>query len=195
MPYTDTQLDALRELANIGSGSAATALSLMLGRSVGLTVPEAHVLPLGEAVDTLGAPESVVVGVALGVEGDLDATVLLLFPVDVAGTLCDLLGIDPGGDLADSALGEIGNILGTSYINALSAMTGLVLRPTPPTTLVDMLAAIVATALAATAGDADLALVLDSELSLAGVACSLSFLLLPTAGGVGDLLARLGVTG
>ena len=37
--YTDLQLDALRELANIGSGTASTALSSMLGRSVDITVP------------------------------------------------------------------------------------------------------------------------------------------------------------
>ena len=39
--YSDLQLDALRELANIGSGKASTALSSMLGRSVDITVPSA----------------------------------------------------------------------------------------------------------------------------------------------------------
>ena len=43
--YNDTQLDALRELANIGAGNASTALSGMLGRSVDLTVPDARADP------------------------------------------------------------------------------------------------------------------------------------------------------
>ena len=49
--YTEMQLDALRELANIGSGTAATALSAMLGRPVDISVPSARALPLAEAVE------------------------------------------------------------------------------------------------------------------------------------------------
>ena len=54
--YTDLQLDALRELANIGSGNASTALSSMLGRSVDITVPAARVLPMADAVPAGGNP-------------------------------------------------------------------------------------------------------------------------------------------
>ena len=39
MELTDMQLDALREISNIGSGTAATALSSMLGRTVDLHGP------------------------------------------------------------------------------------------------------------------------------------------------------------
>ena len=44
--YTDMQLDALRELANIGSGNAGTSLSAMLGHQVDISVPAASALPL-----------------------------------------------------------------------------------------------------------------------------------------------------
>ena len=97
-----------------------------------------------------------------------------------------------GTDVGDSALGEIGNILGTSYLNALAAMTGLSLLPCPPHLTTDLLAAIVATLLAQTAGEADMALVLDSELNLAEEPCTLSFLMIPTSGSISDLLAPLG---
>ena len=56
--YTDLQLDALRELANIGSGTASTALSTMLGRSVDISVPSASVLPMAEAVSSIGNAET-----------------------------------------------------------------------------------------------------------------------------------------
>ena len=69
--YTDLQLDALRELANIGSGTASTALSSMLGRSVDITVPNAFVLPMADAVGAIGDPEAEVTGVVLGVMGDM----------------------------------------------------------------------------------------------------------------------------
>src|SRR5947199_6355900 len=177
--YSEMQLDALRELANIASGTAATALSQMLGREVELNVPRALALPLADAVDAAGAPDDVITGIVLQLEGDLDALVLLLVPTDDAAILCQLLGVEPGSEVGDSALSEIGNILGTSYLNALAAMTGLAMEPCPPHLSTDMLGAIVATLLAQTAGTADMALVLDSELDVANEPCSISFLLLP----------------
>src|ERR1700756_805417 len=82
--YTDMQLDALRELANVGSGTAATALSLMLGREIGLNVPEVLALPLADAVDAAGDSSETVSGVVLPVTGDFTALVLLLIPLEHA---------------------------------------------------------------------------------------------------------------
>jgi len=191
--YNELQLDALRELANIASGTAATALSQMLAKDVDLNVPRALALPLADAVDACGAPDAAVSGVVIPLEGDIAGLVLLLIPLDSAQTLCTMLGVDPGTEFGDSALCEIGNILGTSYLNALAAMTGLAMEPCPPHLSTDMLGAIVATLLAQTAGTAEMALVLDSELDVSNEPCSISFLLLPTAGGAHDLLAPLGL--
>jgi chemotaxis protein CheC len=123
--YSDLQLDALRELANIGSGTAATALSTMLGRSIDVSVPSAVTLPLADAVDAVGDAESVITAVVLPIVGDLEAIVVLLFKPEDAAGICELLGVEPDSDVAHSALGEIGNILGSSYVGALGSMTGL----------------------------------------------------------------------
>src|SRR5919197_3305653 len=187
--FTTLQLDALRELANIGSGTAGTALSDMLGRSVDISVPNARVLPLADAVEAVGAPEEHVTGVAIPLAGDMDAVVLLVFPVADADALCAMLGVEPGTEDAISAIGEIGNILSASYIGSLGAMTGLDLDLTPPQTVTDMLAAIVASVLASRAAGTDTALILDSQLRVEGEECSLSFLLLPEPGGVRAILA------
>jgi chemotaxis protein CheC len=192
-PFTTFQLDALRELANIGSGTAGTALSQMLGRSVDISVPNAFVLPLAEAVDAVGAAEEDVTGVVIPLQGDLDAVVLLVFPVADAATLCGLLGVEAGTEVGLSALSEIGNILGASYVGAIAAMTGLELDLTPPQTVTDMLAAIVSTVLASRAAETDTAMILDSELQVEGEACSLGFMLLPAAGEVQEMLKRMGV--
>jgi chemotaxis protein CheC len=181
-------------LANIGAGTAATALSQMLGREVEISVPRALALPLADAVDACGSPDEDVSGVVIPLEGDIEALVLLLVPVVHAQNLCSMLGVEYGSEFGDSALCEIGNILGTSYLNALAAMTGLSIGPCPPHLTTDMLGAIVATLLAETAGTADLALVLDSELDVAGDPCSMSFLLLPSTNGVSELLAPLGLS-
>jgi chemotaxis protein CheC len=191
--YTELQLDALRELANIGSGTASTALSGMLGRSVDISVPKAQALAFAEAVDAAGPGEQDMTGIVLGIVGDMNGTVLLLVPPADADKICRMLGVEPGGEFALSALGEIGNIVGTSYINALAAMTGLEIEPTPPASATDMLGAIVETVLAGHAIANDVALMLDSNLLVEGEDCSISFLLVPDAGGVEMLLARLGL--
>jgi chemotaxis protein CheC len=191
--YTDLQLDALRELANIGSGNASTALSAMLGRSVDISVPSALVLPMSDAVDHVGSAEEEVTGIVLGVFGDMDASVLLLLAPSDADLMCGLLGVEAGSEFGLSALMEIGNIVGSSYINALAGMTGLEVEPTPPAAATDMLAAIVESVLAERAGTSDLALLLDSNLVVEGEGCSISFLLVPDHGGVELLLSRLGL--
>ena len=191
--YTDLQLDALRELANIGSGTAGTALSRMLGRSVEISVPKALVLPFAEAVEATGPAEAEVTGIVLGVVGEMAGTVLLLVPPEDAGIMCGMLGLEADSEYAESALGEIGNIMGSSYINALAAMTGLALEPTPPATTTDMLAAIVESVIAGHAVGGDAALLLDSKLQVEGEACSISFVLVPDQGGVEQLLERLGI--
>ena len=191
--YTDLQLDALRELANVGSGTASTALSSMLGRSVDITVPNAYVLPMADAVGVIGDPEAEATGVVLGVLGDMGASVLLLFTPSDAAQICAFLGVEAGTELGESALMEIGNIMGASYLNALAAMTGMTLEPTPPAAATDMLGAIVQTVLAEKAGAGDVALLLDSELVVEGSDASVSFLLVPDQGGVEQLLARLGL--
>jgi chemotaxis protein CheC len=192
--YNDTQLDALRELANIGAGNASTALSGMLGRSVDLTVPHADVIPMGEVVERLGSPEAEITGIALGVDGDMPSTVLMLLTPADADALCGLLGLPPGSYLAPSALAEIGNVVGTSYLNALAGMTGIALEPTPPATATDMLGSLVQTVLAPRAMFSDSALLLDSRMIVEGEGCSIAFLLVPDHGGAEQLLGHLGVS-
>ena len=193
MNLTDLQLDALREMSNIGSGNAATALASMLGQSVDLRVPTALALELADAVDAVGNPEDTVSAVIIGVFGDLDATVLLLFDPESANTLCSLLGVEGDPEMALSALGEIGNILGSSYVQAMGTMTNLHMEPHPPVAMSDMLGAIVASVLAVTAADTDPALLLDSKMTVDGTACKFGFLYVPSGAGVALLLDRLGL--
>jgi chemotaxis protein CheC len=192
--YSKLQLDGLRELANIGSGTAAKALSTMLDRPVAISIPNTAVLPLADAVEAVGPVDAYVTGVAMPVGGALDAFVLMLFAPEDADALCDLLGVEPRSEMALSALGEIGNILGAKYLGALSSMTGLVLEPRwPPETVRDTLGSIVSTILAVTADVNDTALLLGSDLRVEGVECSFSFLVIPAGGAAGKLLEALGL--
>jgi len=191
--YNEIQLDALRELANIGAGTASTSLSQMLGRSIDLAVPDVSVLPMADAVDLLGPAEQEITGIMLGVEGELPGTVLMLLTPENAEKICVMLGLSPHDDLAPSALGEIGNVVGTSYLNALAGMTGIAVEPTPPVTVTDMLGAIVESVLAVRAASSDRTLLLDSSLIVEGEDCSIVFLLVPDHGGAEELLERIGL--
>jgi chemotaxis protein CheC len=193
--YSELQLDALRELAYIGSGTAAPALSSMVGIPIDVSVPSAVALPLADAVDAAGPADAIVTAVVLPIFGDLEALVLLLFLPADAAMICTLLGVDVDTEVGHSALGEIGNILGSAYVGALGTMTGLQLEPRPPETVTDMLAAVVSTVLATGAEETDVALMLDSNLIIEGTECSLSFMLVPSRNGVGELLTRLGLPG
>jgi chemotaxis protein CheC len=191
--YTDVQLDALRELANIGSGTAGTALSSLLGRSVDISVPSAAAMDLADAVDAAGPPEAVVRAVVVAVGGDLQATAILVISERGAASICALLGIAPESETGQSALEEVGNILVASYVGALGSMTGLVLELRPPASTCDMLGAVVSTIVAAGSGGRDFAIMLDSQLRVEHEAIALSFMLLPTAEGVDGLLERIGL--
>ena len=191
--YTELQLDALRELANIASGNAATSLSQMLGREIGLNVPRVLALPLVDAVEACGTPDEATTSVVIPLDGDIEGVVLLLIDVEGAETLCKLLGVDAWSEIGESALREIGNILGTSCLNALASMTGLHLEPCPPHLTTDMLGAIVSSLALSQTACTEPVLVLDSELEVADEPCSISFVLLPTDGGVTDLLTPLGL--
>ena len=191
--YTEIELDALRELANIGSGTAATSLSGLLGIPIDVSVPSASALALADAIDATGPADLVVTGVAIPLDGDLVGSALMLFPEQDVATLCGLLGLEPDSEYASSALGEVVNILCASYLGALGDMTGLQIELGPPEQVFDMLGAIMGSILAMSAGASDIALMLDSALIIEGEACSLSFLLIPSADGVDGLLAQLGL--
>ena len=79
-------------------------------------------------------------------------------------------------------------------MNAMGAMTGLEMEPDPPLAARDMLGALVASVVMDQLdGTSDTTLLLDSELLVEGESCSMSFLLVPAAGGVQVLLERLGL--
>ncbi len=194
MPPTlsEMQLDAMRELANVGSGTAATALSSLIGLPVDLDVPRALLLSVADAVDQAGPRDAVLTAIAIPAVGDLDALALILMPASTVQTLCRLLGVDAETEIGASALCEIGNVLGSSYLGALSTMTGLALQPGLPERVVDMLGAILQSALLASC-DGDTALLLESKLNVAGHECAPAFLFIPSPSGVDGMLTRLGV--
>ena len=149
---TDIQLDALQEVANIGAGHAATALSQMIGGRIMITVPRVSVTPLEEVPRQLADPEEPIAAVLMHMLGDLTGRTLLIFPTPTAKRLAELMLRRPINledelnDLEQSAVKECGNILSAAYMNALSEFRGMMLLPSPPSLAVDMSGAVLTTA-------------------------------------------------
>ena len=143
---SNIQLDALKEVSNIGAGNAATALSMMLGKKIDMTVPSVNMIKLSEMYND--EAESLVCGIVVRVLGDIQGNILIIFKDSVAHDIVEMLtGVRENelSDLGDSALCEIGNILSGSYMNAITQFTGLCVIPSVPAVAHDMLGAILAT--------------------------------------------------
>ena len=191
--YTDLQISAIGEIANIGTGNAATALSQMTGIVVDIDPPIAEFVPLADATGKIGPAETPIIGVLTGIKGDVPASILLAFPFEAAMSLCSLLGTDAMSDVGKSALQEIGNILTSSYVTAIGQMTGLAIEPEPPLLAVDMLGAVVDAVLGMAAADTDQVLFLHTAIRVEDAYCDFGFLYVPAVGAVEHLLAALGL--
>jgi chemotaxis protein CheC len=188
---SEAELDALREVANIGSSTAATAMSSLIGIPVDVSTPSACAMPLTNAIERAGPAEMIVTTVVVPVTGDLDALVLLVLQPPTETAACKLIGVEQDSDIGRSALVELGNILAASYIGALSTLTGLSLESAPPESVRDMLRAVLSSALLHH-GD-DRVIVLESTLSVAVEECSPTVMFVPTHGGVEEIIERLRV--
>jgi chemotaxis protein CheC len=182
-----SQLDAIREVANIGAGHAATALSGMTNQTIMITVPRVYVRPLEEACDLVGAPDAVVAAVLMHMMGDLTGRAMVLFPQRAAHTLCDFLFRRPMGatvelgEMEQSGLKEAGNILASAYLNALSDFMGMMLVPSVPSLVIDLSGAVLTTAQVNFGHDRDYAFCVETSFRVEGAPDSLGghFLLLP----------------
>lgn len=148
---TPAQVDALKEVGNIGAGHGATALSQMLGKKIKITVPQATILPLGDVPNLVGDPQTLVAGLCLTILGDATGKIFLLFPRKSALHLADLLLKKELGssqildELGHSAIKEAGNILTGAYLSALNEFLGMLLLMSVPTLVFDMAGALLTT--------------------------------------------------
>src|SRR5215217_2717972 len=85
------RVDALKEVANIGAGHAATALSLMTGARIMIDVPTINVAPLAELIPGIAEEGSEVVSVLMDMHGSLKGHTLLALPLSTGRRLADLM--------------------------------------------------------------------------------------------------------
>ena len=138
--FTNIQLDALKEVSNIGAGNGATSLPMMLGKKIDMTVPAVNIVKMDDLINSAGEKE--VIGILVKVLGDIKGSILIEFEKDKAMQIANkLIGNNDMTELnsmSTSALCEIGNIVSASYMNSIAKFTGLEISPSVPELADDM---------------------------------------------------------
>lgn len=196
---TPNQLDALREIGNIGAGNSATALSQVINKKIDMNVPKVSIVPIEEVPELVGGPDSLIVAVFLRVYGKAPGNILFLMPKNSAFCLVDDLMGRPHGttqeldEMDASALKEVGNILTGSYLNAFFHFTNISMVPSIPSLALDMAGAILNVVLVQLGQMGDHALVIETKFLAEDDSVNGHFFLVPDPGSLGTIIESVGV--
>ncbi|NLT57733.1 MAG: CheY-P-specific phosphatase CheC [Clostridiales bacterium] len=147
------RMDVFKEIGNIGAGNAATAMASVLNTEIRMETPTVQFVPFNDIVNILNGPETLVVGLLVGMSGDLNGSIMLVLEMgdayEMARTATGQRNgppFDPRNPalsaLEQSALEELANIIVGTYLSAICTMTGLTVRPAVPQMAIDMVGAI-----------------------------------------------------
>jgi chemotaxis protein CheC len=179
--------DGLREVATIGAGHAATALSQLTDRRIMISVPNVRRVVYGELPALLNSFGDHVAIVSMRMLGDLTGRALLAFSEDDAGRLCDMILRRPLGppralgELEQSGLKEVGNIVCSAYLTALSNFMQMMLLPSVPSLTIGPTAHAIASTVDPKESDHDMVFCVDTAFRAEGREDPLTgaFLLMP----------------
>ena len=194
------ELDALKEIGSIGTGNAATALSSMIGKQVRIEVPEVRIMGYNEAIEWIGGPEEITAGVLVRISGQISGIMLSVQQLDfvnlVLGSMLNKHVEDYGGlhEMECSALIEVGNIMISTFINALSGLSGISIELTVPAFTVDMQGAIMTVPMAEYGGQSDYIMTIGGDFVCEGKKTPCRLLLSPEIRSLNYLLGKLGVS-
>ena len=186
-PFTHSQLDALKEIGNVGAGNAATALSQMVGKQIDMSVAKVLVLPADAIAGFLGGIEKNVAAVHMPIYGEMTGVALVFFPVErlsqLSGMLIGRPETEPGhlSELGQSAIKELGSILTGAYLSAIYRFIHLQLIHGVPGLVIDMAQAILDTVLVELEQKEEIAIVIETQFLEDERQLTGSFFLLPEA--------------
>lgn len=192
-------IDTLREIGSIGTGNAATALSQILGREVRIALPEVRIMGYNEAIEWIGGPEEVTSGVLVKMGGQMNGIMLsvqklefvnLVLESMLSRTVKDYEELD---ELSRSALIEVGNIMISTFINALSGLSNMSVDLTVPAFAVDMQGAILTVPMAEYGGMSDYLMTIGGDFIVDNKQVPCHLLLSPDIRSLNFLLRKLGV--
>ena len=193
------EIDTLREIGSIGTGNAATALSQMIGKEVRITLPEVRIMGYNEAIEWIGGTEQVTAGVLVGMSGQMSGVMLSVQKLGFINLVLEQMLGHPIEDyhqldeLGKSTLVEVGNIMISTFINALSGLSNISVNLTVPAFAVDMQGAILSVPMAAYGGMSDYLMTIGGNFVCEEEQVPCRLLLSPDLGSLNFLLKKLGV--
>jgi chemotaxis protein CheC len=174
-------------LVSRGIVNSLSGLSEMVGHELSVTSLDLRQYPAKDAAALLGGPENTVVGIYLTIDGDATGHLMLIHDPKIAFELIDMqMGLPPGStkkleEMELSVLGEMGNITGSLFLNALADASGLNLVISPPVVMVDMAGAILGIALTKIMQEQDDVLVIKATFGAGDRQIDGIFMVLPTS--------------
>ena len=175
---TSIQLDAIKEIGNIGTGNAATALSKLLGRVVEMDVPKVEMISIYELSEYYGSPTTPVASVFVHSEGKFSCSVVFIDSEEGANEMIkmwlsvyfgDFSADDLPSDMINSGLAELGNVIIGSFLRAINDLIGTTFQISVPGVAHDMLGSILDVVASIFGVMGEYALVVSTTLRISGV--------------------------
>lgn len=193
------QLDAVKEVGSIGTAHAVTSLSQLLGESVAMGVPDIYILDYNSIIKRSGNPEETVAGVMVHMTGELKGMMLCIQrkPM-IDAVLKRMFGVSETKledleEIQRSALLEIGNIMISSYVNAISDLSGITIDLSVPELSVNMLGGILAVPMVELAYQTNKLMTIEGNMIYDGMKLESNLYMVPEVEGLNCLLDRMGV--
>lgn len=198
---TGIQLDALREVGNIGSGNAASALAQFLNRKIDMAVPSASIMELNEIPNLIGGPDKPVLGIFLKIMGEISGKFLLMIPEETSKKMlralipdCSLDDMTKLGEMESSCMREIGNILAGAFLNALSVLTQTPMLNSLPSMNFDYAGAMIDNVIADMTAVSDKVLMIETSFIEEEEDLRIHIFILPATNSLNLLLQKIGVS-
>lgn len=197
---SDIELDVLKEIGSIGTASAATALSGVLNKEIRMTIPQVSILGYDASIRQIGDHEELVSAVLVKMSGDMKGSMLFIMKQPLLDVLMstllgkhvdDLMSL---GDMEVSAVNEIGNIMISSYINAMSSLIGVSIELSVPGIAVNMLGGILSVPIAEFGYTTDKLMMIDGHFVIDNKQYDSNILMLPEIESLNFLMKKLGIS-
>ncbi|MDV9674929.1 chemotaxis protein CheC [Clostridioides difficile] len=195
----DVHIDALREIGNIGSGNAITALASMINSNVEVLIPMVKILEYNEATNLLGGSENKVVCILLDMKGDINGMFMFLLDESITQLMLSSLFnkeeafLDEIEAIEISAIKEIGNIMASSYVNAIASMLNMTISVSIPDICIDMVGAVLNVPMIRFSDVGDKVLFIENKFKMSDNYFTSHILMIPEMSSLREILVRLGL--
>ena len=195
----DSHIDVLKEIGNIGAGNAATSLGVLIDETVTIDVPRVKIEDYDAVINSIGGAEKMIVAVLIKFFGDANGMIMFILDMDDAKSITEILvgkeeeehtGLS---EMKISAIKEIGNILGSSYLNSIAVLTGMSINISIPFVSVDMAGSILSTPVSQYGATDNKVMFIEESFSSESRSLRSNVVLFAEIGTIREILGKMGI--